>query len=101
MHVKKSQITQFVLETLNSKGLPPAGKSITMDGRDFVLCFGREKDGRLYVHYEWYVPESYGDDDASCSGFRLPARMGSTRMSKEVHGDTVQSLSSRFGELAS
>lgn len=97
--ITKTMITEFVIDTLNRAGEPPAGKAIAQTGSDYVLALGRERDGRLYVRYEYYLPESHDDDDLSSTGYRLRPRMGCTRRAAEVHGDTVQALSQRFGEL--
>jgi len=99
MNITKQQITDFILDMVNRRGLPPAGKVATMETRGGLVAFGREAGGKLFAAREWYVPESYGDDDLSSTGYRLPPRMGSTRKSKEVSDDTLQALSLRLGEL--
>lgn len=85
-------------------GPAPLGKSATSVPRaDFgrakeVRSLGRDAKG-YWVRRDWYVPESFGDDDEANGSSPLAARMGSTRVEKELYAESYEAAIARIPEL--
>jgi hypothetical protein len=71
------QIMRDVLQEAIALGPRPDGKCWHYVRDGLNVWVGRDRD--MYIMAEWYTPASFGSDDLSCTGYRLPAEMGSTR----------------------
>lgn len=84
------QIDTWVRATVAKLGLPPKGRSAKNPvGKGELVILGRREDGTAFLRREWYVPESYGDDDLSSVGYYLEPRMGSSRKAEEITGEDI------------
>lgn len=84
---------------LSRLGPPPMGKAIKteMTGTE-IIGHGRDVKG-YWLRREYYIPESYGDDDLSGTGYALKPRMGSTRQAVEIYDTNRETLLTRITEL--
>lgn len=79
-------------------GPAPMGKSAKSTSDNEWRSFGRDEKG-YWVRRDYYVPESYSDDDEANSGSPLRPRMGSTRVTVELYADTYEGALGRIREF--
>lgn len=95
---------QEMMNWARKLGPAPMGKSAMSVPRNDVAeasevrSLGHDAKG-YWVRRDWYVPESFGDDDETNGSSPLRPRMGSTRREKELYANSFDEAIARIPEL--
>ena len=86
-------LSDAIQKIIDKYGEPPRGKSTKFEYHPNVFAvLGRRTDGTYHAAREWYVEETYDDDDLSRGGFKIPSRPGSARRGQEWTADSLDEI---------
>jgi len=99
MQLTTDQAQARIQRCLDKMGLPKRNTFNTNKTDRDAILIARYGDDSVALIYEWYVPESYDDDDLSSTGYKLEPVLGYTRRSTQIHANNVDELLGRLNEI--